>query len=184
VTFHDGEVWNCAPAKLNFDHVLAEPIRGPDWHGWYGLMEQVKRWECNGDMELIVDTKSKYYPFLQELSFIRPLRMLSPAAFAGDKDPLNSNSCHVGWGSIKSDATGDTVECAGITAVSGTGPFMLDSRTPKIVDGETVGDDKVVFQRHPTYWDGVQAIETLIINRYESADDVKAALLNGSLDLV
>ena len=37
--------------------------------------------------------------------------MLSPAAFANDADPLTSNSCHVGWGTIESttDDTGDTV---------------------------------------------------------------------------
>lgn len=41
VLFHDGAEWNCDVAKLNFDHVLAGALRSPDWHGWYGLMEQV-----------------------------------------------------------------------------------------------------------------------------------------------
>jgi nickel transport system substrate-binding protein len=34
VTFHDGSEWNCDVAKLNFDHVLAPPLTGGDWHGW------------------------------------------------------------------------------------------------------------------------------------------------------
>ena len=44
VTFHDGEDWNCAAAKLNFDHVFAKPLRTPDWYGWYGLPGQLKSW--------------------------------------------------------------------------------------------------------------------------------------------
>ena len=81
VTFHDGAPWNCDAAKLNFDHVLAKPLRGPDWHGWYGLMDQIESWQCVDDLVFAIETKDKYYPILQELSFIRPLRMLSPAAF-------------------------------------------------------------------------------------------------------
>jgi nickel transport system substrate-binding protein len=32
VKFHDGEDWNCAAAKLNFDHVMAAPLRTGDYH--------------------------------------------------------------------------------------------------------------------------------------------------------
>lgn len=181
VTFHDGAEWNCAAAKLNLDHVLAGPLRGPDWHGWYGLMSQISSWECISDLVLAIDTKNKYYPFLQELSFIRPLRMLSPNAFAGDKDPFNSNSCHKGWGTIPSDKDGEpSVVCAGTTAVSGTGPFMLGD--------STVTD--VIFQRNPTYWNNrpsspsTSSVETLVVKGYDTSADVKQALLDGDLDLV
>ena len=184
VTFHDGEEWNCDAAKLNFDHVLAGPLRGPDWHGWYGLMDQIDTWECTSNLEFVVTTKDKYYPFLQELSFIRPLRMLSPAAFANDADPLTSNSCHVGWGTITSDDSDVEVVCAGITNISGTGPFMFESRTSEALDEETTVDNEVVFKANPNYWDGAPSIETLIIKRYEDSEAVKAALLDGSLDLV
>lgn len=183
VTFHDGEAWDCAAAKLNFDHVLAGSLTTPDWHGWYGLMDQITNWECLGSLEFAVDTKNKYYPFLQELSFIRPLRMLSPAAFVGDADPLTSNSCHAGWGVIKADGY-DTVTCAGTTAISGTGPFRFVSRSQEQVDDETTVDNEVVFAGNADYWDGAPAIETLIVKRYESSDAVKNALLDGSLDVV
>jgi len=183
VTFHDGEDWNCAAASLNFDHVLAEPLRTPDWHGWYGLIDQIKSWECKGDMEFVVNTKNKYYPFLQELSFIRPLRMLSPAAFANDADPFTSNSCHVGWGNITSSNSDKMVQCAGITNISGTGPFVFDSRAEETI-GDTKVDNEVVFKGNTNYWGGAPSMETLIIKRYEDSDAVKAALLDGSLDLV
>ena len=34
VKFHDGSDWNCAVAKLNFDHVLSETVS--QRHQWYG----------------------------------------------------------------------------------------------------------------------------------------------------
>lgn len=182
VKFHDGEEWNCAAAKLNFDHVLAGPLRTPDWHGWYGLMSQIKSYECNDDGDLVVKTKDKYYPFLQELTFIRPLRMLSPGSFVGDKDPFTSNSCAVGWSSDGPITyNGESVTCAGISGFAGTGPFKFDSRTAT-ADGE--GDAEVVFVRNAEYWDGAPSIERLIIKRYESSADIKQALLDGSLDIV
>ena len=41
-----------------------------------------------------------YYPLLQELSYIRPLRMMSPAVFANgiSSDPLTHNSCRASFG--------------------------------------------------------------------------------------
>lgn len=45
-----------------------------DWHGWYGLMDQIESWSCDDDRKFVITTKDKYYPMLQELSFIRPLR--------------------------------------------------------------------------------------------------------------
>ena len=66
VKFHDGAAWNCAAAKLNFDHVLAKPLLSGDYHGWYSLMDQITGWECKGEM-FELTTKSKYYPLLQVL---------------------------------------------------------------------------------------------------------------------
>lgn len=186
VTFHDGAAWDCSVAKLNFDHVLAGGLRGGDWHGWYGLMDQIDTWECNEDGQLVVTTKDSYYPFLQELSFIRPLRMLSPQAFVGgaESDPYTANSCHAGWGTVTADGFDDVI-CAGTTAISGTGPFKFESRESLTLDdGETTVDTEVVFSSFADYWGGMPDIETLKVVRYESSEDVKEALLNGSLDLV
>lgn len=183
VTFHDGAPWNCEAAKLNFDHVLAEPLTSGDYHGWYGLPNQISEWSCDDNNTFVVVTKSVYYPFLQELSFIRPLRMLSPAAFA-DLDPITGNSCHVGWGNVTSSEGGTSITCAGIQNISGTGPFMFGSRISSTdADGTTV-DDEVVFLRNGNYWGGVPSIEQLVVVRHETAEEVKNALLDGSLDAV
>ena len=44
VKFHDGAAWDCAAAKLNFDHVFAKPLVTPDWHGWYDLPGKLASW--------------------------------------------------------------------------------------------------------------------------------------------
>ena len=181
VNFHDGTAWDCSAAKMNFDHVFAGNLKTPDWHGWYGVPLYIDEWECEDDMIFVVTTTIKYFPFLQELGYIRPLRMLSPAAFAEgvDSDPYTHNSCHVGWGTIESDGGSNDVVCAGIASVSGTGPFSLESRT-------TVNDiDKeVIFTTNKDYWNGEPAFDTLKVVHYEDSNEAKTALIDGELDVI
>lgn len=185
VTFHDGSDWNCDAAKMNLDHVLAPPLTTVDYHGWYGVPNHVKSWSCPSSYELEIVLSSVYAPFLQELSFIRPLRMLSPAAFHPD-GPVAGNSCPVAWGAVGMDD--DAVTCAGILNISGTGPFVFESRVSSNVTGEdgelTEVDDEVVFVRNEQYWRGAPSIERLVLVRYPDSASVKAALLDGTLDMV
>jgi len=185
VSFHDGSSWNCQAAKMNIDHVFAGELKEPVWHGWYGVPKYLKNWKCASDMELIMTTSTKFYPFLQELTFIRPLRFLSPNAFSkgNSSDLYTANSCDVGWGTIESD-DGTKVTCTGISNITGTGPFAFVSRKEnEMSEGNTV-DDEVIFKRNENYWGGVPAIEELKVVRYEKPEEIKAALLNGALDIM
>ena len=72
VTFHDGEPWNAAACKTNFDHIMGGDGVGPPptygsgkqgWaltglHDWMGFTQQVYGWEAVGAMQfkLILDT--------------------------------------------------------------------------------------------------------------------------------
>merc|ERR1719379_91761 len=181
VKFHDGADWNCAAAKLNFDHVFAEPFRNTDWHGWYNLPLIFDGAECNADGDLVLKiTGGEYSNMLQELTFIRPARMLSPASFMSSASDswMTHNSCPTGWGSASTDSV--TVTCAGIKAPIGTGPFKFVSRTAD-ADGN---DAEVVFHRHDAYWGGAPDIEELVVKGYATAADVAAALTAGTLDAV
>jgi len=175
VKFHDGSEWNCTVAKLNFDHVLAKPLRTGDWHGWYDLPKQIEAWSCAGAYEFVITTKDKYYPFLQELTYIRPLRMLSSAMFASglSTNPQTENSCHTGWGNIT--GLGETITCAGIKGVAGTGPFQYI---------QTLQNGDVTFDRHVAHWRSTPQVETIIVKKYADHAAVMAALLDGSLDAV
>jgi nickel transport system substrate-binding protein len=98
VSFSDGTPFNAAAAKANFDQVL----KNREEHEWLGLIEAIDRVEAEGDSTLKLYLKTPYYPALQELTLIRPVRFLSPAAFP---------------------ESGMTAE--GIKAPIGTGPWTL-----------------------------------------------------------
>jgi len=194
VKFHDGEDWNCAAAKLNFDHVFAEPLRSADYHAWYRLPVIFQEVSCNVDGHLVLrhnnvnaaGNAAEYSNLLQELTFIRPLRMLSPASFnstASDSWQL-TNSCPAGWGEVSSDSV--TITCVGISDPIGTGPFKFVSRTLESnpQDPDDPADAEVVFHRHEEYWQGRPDIEVLIVRRFATAPEVATALRNGNLDMV
>ena len=189
VVFHDGAPWNCQAAKMNLDHVLAGALVEPEWHGWYGVPKYLTSWICNSDLELEMTTSVKFYPFLQELTYIRPIRFMSPNAFAEGptSDRYTANSCEKGWGTLES-ADGTKVVCKGISDVVGTGPFKFISRESDVLQQADFTllpvDEEVVFQQNTDYWGKVPEIETLKIVRYPDAASIEAALLDGSLDVM
>ena len=146
-----------------------------DEHGWYDLPKQIVSWSCAGTYEFVLTTQDKYYPLLQVLTYIRPLRMLSPAMFASGitTDPTTENSCYSPGRVVT--GFGQTITCAGILGPSGTGPY-------KFVETLTNGD--VRFDRHSDYWGGEPQIAQIIVKKYSSHFEVMAALLDGSLDAV
>jgi len=202
VTFHDGDAWNCNAAKMNFDNVLHPNLRTGDWHGWYKLMDAsiaIESWSCPSAMVFEVVTKTKYYPLLQELSYIRPLRFISPSSFVGGlaNDPVTQNSCPPAWGTAV--LNGVTVTCAGQTKIAGTGRWQYVNTVRE--DGVTVVQtgveqipsnggtplaNSVTMNRFANHWEGAAArqVETIRFVRYADHAAVKAALLDGSLDMV
>ena len=178
VKFHDGSDWNCSVAKLNFDHVLSDTVKAR--HQWYGTPQQLTSWTCSAQGEFVLETSEKYYPLLQELSYIRPLTFAAASAFAEglDSHPDLHNSCNTGDFGSKWAFLEDTVTCAGLLPI-GTGPF-------KLVTQETNADQidtAAVFGRHDDYWGGVPEIEFLHIVYYETTEEVERDLLSGVLDM-
>ncbi|QDR79667.1 nickel ABC transporter substrate-binding protein [Sporomusa termitida] len=98
VKFSDGSAFNAAAVKKNFDAVLANGKR----HDWLAFIRQIQETQVIDDHTFKLVLKDAYYPVLQELALIRPLRFLAPAAF-----PDNGN-------------TGK-----GIKQPVGTGPWVL-----------------------------------------------------------
>lgn len=179
VVFHDGTPWNCEAARLNFDHVLSETVK--QRHQWFGAGQHLKSWTCNGEFEFILETSSPFYPMLQELTYIRPLRFASPAAFAqgANSDPDLHNSCESGDFGSKWDFLEEDVTCLGLSAPIGTGPFKYVSREA----GPDGSDNKIVFARNADYYGQKAGIETLHVVRYEDTAAVEAALMSGELDM-
>jgi nickel transport system substrate-binding protein len=98
VTFSNGEAFNAAAVVKNFDAILANSGN----HDWLGLISALASVKAVDEMTVEMTVKEPYYPLLQELSLVRPVRFLAPAGFP---------------------ASGDTGE--EIAAPIGTGPWVL-----------------------------------------------------------
>jgi len=185
VKFHDGSDWNCSVAKLNFDHIMATGR-----HTWLKTTEQMTSWTCSDAGEFVLETKDKFYPFLQELTYTRPLTFAAASAFKEglNSDPTLHNACtEDSPGLWSSDSKIKDVTCAGLNEPIGTGPFKLKTQTTTLVtnaDGvDEPVDSEVVFARHDDYWGSVPDIEELHLKFYDSTSDVERDLLDGTLDM-
>lgn len=98
VKFSDGTPFNAAAVKKNFDAVLANSKR----HDWLAFIREIKDTQVIDDNTFKLVLKDAYYPVLQELALIRPIRFLAPSQFPD---------------------SGNTSE--GIKKPVGTGPWVL-----------------------------------------------------------
>lgn len=176
VKFHDGTEFDCAAAKLNFDHVLSPA--GKIRHSWMDAVKRIQNWYCNAEGQFVIETDKPFYPLLQELSYIRPLAFASPASFSqgADSDPLEHSTC---IDDAKMEAQGAT--CTGLKAPIGTGPFRFVGREPHSTE-EGV-DATTTFQSFKEYWGHVPAIDLVELKYYENTEQVEQELRAGRLDM-
>jgi len=99
VKFSDGTVFNAQVVKKNFDAIL----NNIDLHSWLGFIPKVAQTEVVDEYTFKLTLTEPYYPTIQELAVVRPVRFLGEAGFPED---------------------GDTSK--GITTPVGTGPWVLD----------------------------------------------------------
>jgi nickel transport system substrate-binding protein len=98
VKFTDGTSFNAEAVRKNFEAVMMNNER----HKWLELVAQIDKAEAVDEFTFRLTMKNAYYPTLQELCLIRPLRFMSPKAMPED---------------------GNTSK--GIKKAVGTGPWML-----------------------------------------------------------
>lgn len=97
VTFSDGTPFDADAVKKNFDAVL----RNAESHDWLEFIAQIDKTEVVDAHTFRLTLKNSYYPALQELCLIRPMRFLSPSAFPDDGDTGKSIKAPVGTGPWK-----------------------------------------------------------------------------------
>lgn len=233
VAFHDGQTWNAAACKINFDNVFARPLAST-YHSWcagplgpllrrahatqlpcaghtgharsrrpfatlphrqpnpvrrYDLPSRALSWSVAGEYTFVLQLSGPYYPALNELAIIRPLRFLSPAAFF--TGPFE-NSCPANRGNVT--AANTFVLCRGIKAPYGTGPWVFES---KVTNTRTIGPaavsitplqpgelvSSVSFTANARYWGGMPAVQRVITPANLDSAAVRAALVAGSIDI-
>lgn len=81
VTFHDGTPFDAAAAKWNLERWV-----GNEAHNWLPAATRITGIETPDDATLVLTLAQSYYPAMQDLTLIRPVRFLSPAAVDGEGD--------------------------------------------------------------------------------------------------
>jgi nickel transport system substrate-binding protein len=94
VKFSDGTPFNAAIVKKNFDAVMKNFKN----HSWLGFINLLDRTEAVDEYTFKMTLKLAYYPTLQELSVVRPVRFLGEAGFPDDGDTYKSVKKSVGTG--------------------------------------------------------------------------------------
>ncbi|WP_260260226.1 nickel ABC transporter substrate-binding protein [Vibrio intestinalis] len=76
VKFSNGEDFNAQAVKLNFEQVL----KNIDKHRWLELINQIDKVTVEDELTITLHLKTPYYPTLQELTLVRPVRFMAPSA--------------------------------------------------------------------------------------------------------
>lgn len=94
VVFSDGTPFNAQAVARNFEAVLMNKER----HKWLEMVAQIDKAEEVDPLTFRLTLKNAYYPTLQELCLIRPLRFLSLAAMPDDGNTSKGIKKAVGTG--------------------------------------------------------------------------------------
>lgn len=77
VLFSDGTLFTAKVAKKNLDLVIGQKEN----HNWLELVNQLEEVIAEDDYTLVLRLKNPYYPMLQELALVRPVRFLGEKGF-------------------------------------------------------------------------------------------------------
>lgn len=99
VKFSDGTSFNAEIVKKNFDTIM----NNLQLHSWLGFLSKIEHTDVKDDNTFQITLTEPYYPTIQELAVVRPVRFLGEAGFPKDSDTSN-----------------------GIEKAIGTGPWILD----------------------------------------------------------
>lgn len=94
VKFTDGSSFNAEIVKKNFDAILTNV----DVHSWLGFISKIAKTEVIDEYTFKLTLTEAYYPTIQELAVVRPVRFLGEAGFPQDGDTSKGVEKPVGTG--------------------------------------------------------------------------------------
>ncbi|RJS50184.1 nickel ABC transporter substrate-binding protein [Bacillus sp. PK3_68] len=94
VKFSDGTNFNAETVKKNFDTILNHM----ELHSWLGFLSKIASTEVTDKYTFKMTLTEPYYPTIQELAVVRPVRFLGDAGFPEDGDTSKSIMKPVGTG--------------------------------------------------------------------------------------
>jgi len=105
VRFSNGDTFDAQAVKLNFEQVQANIEK----HNWLELINQMDHIAVVDKFVVDLYMKTSYYPTLQELTLVRPVRFMAPSAFPDEG--------HTGQGIKASIGTGPWVRTESVLGV-------------------------------------------------------------------
>ncbi|GLI08215.1 nickel ABC transporter, nickel/metallophore periplasmic binding protein [Paenibacillus tyrfis] len=94
VKFSDGTAFNAAVVKKNFDAIMKNSKN----HSWLGFINVLDKTKAVDEHTFKMTLKQPYYPTIQELSVVRPVRFLGEAGFPDDLDTSKGVKKEIGTG--------------------------------------------------------------------------------------
>lgn len=95
VTFHDGTPFDAAVVQWNFDRWV-----GQQEHNWLPSARRIARVETPDARTVVLTLHAAYYPTIQDLTLIRPVRFLSPTgvdAHGAFARPIGTGPWAMAW---------------------------------------------------------------------------------------
>ena len=129
VTFHDGTPFNAEAVKWNLERWV-----GSDRHNWLPTTSRVTSVETPDQSTVVLTLSESYYPAMQDLALVRPVRLLSP----GGVDSEGEFAEPVGTGPWKVESLSDTrAQLVRNEAYWGEQPKIDEIVIEVILDGQT-----------------------------------------------
>ena len=94
VTFSNGQPFNATAVTQNLNAITANAKN----HDWLGLVAALSSVKAVDEQTVEIVVKESYYPLLQELSLVRPVRFLAPAGFPASGDTSKDIAAPIGTG--------------------------------------------------------------------------------------
>ena len=171
VTFHDGTPFNAETVKWNMERWV-----GSDRHNWLPTTTRISNIETPDQSTVVLTLSGPYYPAIQDLMLVRPVRFLSPSGVDNAGEFANP----VGTGPWKVEALSDTrARLVRNEAYWGEKPQLDEIIIEVILDGQTrmaalLSDEVDVIGGE--YLSGI-SLESLPV--LERNDDVRILAGNG-----
>ncbi|MCR4435086.1 MAG: nickel ABC transporter substrate-binding protein [Clostridiales bacterium] len=158
VKFSDGSDFNAEIVKKNYDAVL----KARDQHSWLELVNQMDRTEAVDGSTFKIYFKNPYYPALQELTLIRPMRILGAAGFLEDGDTSKDIKAPIGTGPwvLSEHKKGEYATFIRNDNYWGEKPRLSKVIVKVIPDGETAAAALEKGEIDMIYGSGVISIDT------------------------
>lgn len=158
VKFSDGSDLTADVVKKNYDAVL----KAKDDHNWLELINQIDKTEVVDANTFKLYLKNAYYPALQELTLVRPMRILGAAGFPADGDTAKEIKSPIGTGPwvLSEYKKGESAVFTRNENYWGIKPRLSKVAVKVIPDGETAAAALEKGEIDLIYGSGVLSIDT------------------------